>query len=193
MTIRRRRRRRRRRGRRARSVMHKRHDFDTSFTVTQGSLTMTSIGQGTAASQRIGIKARLQRLELRMSFDLNAANSSEFIRIILIHVKQPNEAQLALGDVLADDSVANAPLSPYLLISRHRYRVIRDFRFFLNTYQPQKVFTWTIPLGLTATYSGVIAPTIPVTNSIQSFIISDKAINGASAIILGRVWFSDVR
>lgn len=94
---------------------------------------LNDIANGNGVSDRIGRKITMTSALIRLNWDMSAAtNNTNTIRVMLVYDSQPNQAQYAGSDLLADASSGAAGLnilSPLNLDNRDRFTILHDKQF----------------------------------------------------------------
>lgn len=217
-----RRRRRRRRRTRKRGVAHKAlrlarraynstdHEwkvgeiaFDSVDLVQPSSSTaflVNGIGSGSAQNNRIGEQAVMQRLQLRLVFQKNAANTdlAETVRFIVVWDKQPSGAAAGVGNVLESPGVGTNQdrniHSMHNAQNRKRFSFIFDKTFTVNVgFNADRVFNWNLNLSRRKTqYNGAGGAIAQInTGSLLIFTMGATTDGGAQSTFSGqaRLWF----
>lgn len=106
-----------------RGVEHKLFDFTMSTNVTAAGLAayFPAMAAGTDVNNRIGRQITIESIQFRYDTAMNAAATSEGIRIMLIYTINPQAfATFVVGDYLAGTPSVNSPLN----ISAHQGELI---------------------------------------------------------------------
>lgn len=165
----------------------------TAASLTQGDpseLCLNAVGQGVGAQQRIGRKILMTGLHIRGKFDWTAdetgAKASTAVRVLLVHDKQTNGAQIPGADVLTTHT--NMTLALRNLLTSKRCNVLYDKTFKLqspgtvvvasNEYwgQDEAHFSINKKLNIPVTFNGVgTAPACTIAdiedNSLHLYVV----------------------
>lgn len=113
---------------------------------------LNGIGEGTGNHDRIGERAAMKSLDLRLTFYRNPTQVEEFvtIRFLIIWDKQPNGTLATVANVFESSALGDALAglqSPYNVNTSKRFQILLDRTFSLNDGDVQmKPVHWRVPL-----------------------------------------------
>lgn len=160
---------------------------------------VNGISSGSAQNNRIGEQAVMQRLQLRLVFQKNAANTdlAETIRFIVVWDKQSSGAAAGIGNVLENLAGTNQDFtinSMHNAQNRKRFSFILDKTFTVNVgFNADRVFNWNLNLSRRKTqYNGAGGGIAQInTGSLLIFSMGSTTDGGNQSTFSGqaRLWF----
>lgn len=151
---------------------------------------LNAIGQGDGESQRDGRKAVIKSVFIRgmiskgIDSDQADAKNGYLVRILVVHDKQTNAAQLNSEDVLDDGSTTKI-MAPYNMQYTQRFKVLMDRTYRLNPTNSQTDGANTGSVGWQAVpFKFYKALNMPCTFVANNATIADIADNSLHVIAL---------
>ncbi len=120
------------------NVEFKFHDVQLTETIISDIATitpLTNIAQGDTAQTRDGAQVKITNLLFRYTALVTAdagEGRGQFLRVMLVHDRQTNQALFNIGDLLADTTNFDSLVSPLNLDNKYRFRILYNKLIGLN-------------------------------------------------------------
>ncbi len=144
--------------------------------------------QGINSAQRIGLSVKANHMEIRYVWKIHGSATTSQVRCIIFVDKQ----QVADSDTNVTNFLSNiAPLAPYSNVNKHRFKVLHDGVYSLNSISKGSVLRrLNIKLGFNQRYNGVALTDIQK-NGIFLLTLSSEATNTPTFLFSAAMYYYD--